>query len=111
MGLSADIIPGGQFPTVEPDALLDVASLDQRSPRQGNHPSVYERHDSDQPPAWNLLTEQVDEGFALLFDDLPAAERYVKGKCHPTPLGNVVKVKEDGSLTHRFNPRSAGERR
>ena len=56
-------------------AQWDVASLDQRSPWQGNRPSFDERHDSDSPPAWSLLQEQVDEGFALLFDDLPAAER------------------------------------
>ena len=47
------------------------------------------------------LQAQVDAGFALLFTDAAAAERYLGGRVHPAPLGNVSKVKPDGTRKHR----------
>ena len=44
------------------------------------------------PPAGDLLEEQVNDGFALLFLDAASAEAHLGPKCHPAPLGNVVKL-------------------
>merc|ERR1712194_743366 len=82
------------------------------SPITLNHPSFNEvpsaPASSDaapadgRPPAWDLLEAQVNDGFAMLFHNAAAAETYLGAKCHPAPLGNVVKLKEDGTFKHRL---------
>ena len=105
MGLSRPITPGGLFPRVVEEAWSTLDQLDGRTPWDSNHPSFNEVHGDDaeaRSPAWDLLEEQVNHGFALLFPDAEAASVYLGGKCHPAPLGNVVKTKDDGSLKHRL---------
>ena len=105
MGLSKDIVPGTHFPAVPVDALYDVAELDRREPYGRNHPSYddfHGDHTQQRPPAWGLLEEQVNNGFAMLFDSMAAASAYLGGICHPAPLGNVAKMKEDGTFKHRL---------
>merc|ERR1712086_650536 len=108
MGLACPITPGTHFPRVEVDQAYSVAVLDKRSPIASNHPSFNEvpsaPASSDaapavrRPPAWDLLEAQVNDGFAMLFHDAAGAEAFLGGKCHPAPLGNVVKLKEDGPM-------------
>merc|ERR1712085_234215 len=113
MGLSRPITRGTHFPSVEVDPSYSVAVLDKRSPFVSNHPSFDEVPSSPasstdaspvvgRPPAWELLEAQVNDGFALLFADRSSAEAFLGAKCHPAPLGNVSKRKEDGSFKHRL---------
>ena len=102
MGLSQPIVPGTHFPRVDIDAEAKLADLDSRAPWCQNHPSFDLQHGSTRSPAWELLEEQVNEGFAWLFETRSAAEAFLDGPCHPAPLGNVSKTKEDGSVKHRL---------
>ena len=112
MGLACPITPGTHFPRVEVDQAYSVAVLDKRTPIASNHPSFNEvpsaPASSDaapaggRPPAWDLLEAQVNDGFAMLFHGAADAEAFLGGRCHPAPLGNVVKLKEDGTYKHRL---------
>merc|ERR1712085_77085 len=113
MGMGRPITRGTHFPSVEVDPSYSVAVLDKRSPFVSNHPSFDEVPSSPasstdaspvvgRPPAWELLEAQVNDGFALLFVDCSSAEAFLGAKCHPAPLGNVSKLKEDGSFKHRL---------
>merc|ERR1712086_389255 len=113
MGLSRPIVPGTHFPRVEVDQSYSVDVLDRRSPFVSNHPSFDEVPSTPastqdaaaavgRSPAWDLLEAQVNDGFALLFHDRASAEAFLGAKCHPAPLGNVSKLKEDGSFKHRL---------
>ena len=101
MGLARDIAAGGHFPEVEPDAGIKVSALDKIPARTENHPSWDELYDQTEPPAYDLLREQVNAGFALLFETKDAAEEFLGGRVHPAPMGNVAKKKEDGSWKFR----------
>merc|ERR1712153_239853 len=112
MGLTRPIVPGTHFPRVEVDQAYSVAVLDKRSPIASNHPSFNEVPSAPaysdaaaaggRPPARDLLEAQVNDGFAMLFHDAADAEAHLGAKCHPAPLGNVVKLKEDGTFKHRL---------
>ena len=102
MGLAKPIVPAGHFPRVEDTAATTVEELDLRETWTINHSSFNDAHDLVRSPAWDLLEEQVNSGDALLFEDIATAEAYVGGKCHPAPLGNVSKLKEDGTWKHRL---------
>ena len=75
---------------------LTVGELDVRTPFGVNHPSFDMLHGAARSPAWDLLEEQVNQGYALLFRDHLEASAFLGGVCHPAPLGNVTKPKEDG---------------
>ena len=104
MGLSQPVTASlsGHFLRKEPEDHQTVDELDQRDPWTTNHPSFDETHGGSRSPAWDLLETQVNEGFALLFEDHAAASRYLGAPCHPSPLGNVSKVKDNGELKHRL---------
>ena len=44
----------------------------------------------------------VDQGFAYVFKDAADAERFLGAAPVPSPMGDVVKVKPDGSVKHRL---------
>ena len=102
MGLAKDIDVGGHFPLVEDDAQLDVAELDRRDPCMDNHPSFSKKRGDGLAPGVALLKEQVDAGFAYLFRDMEHAKEVLGDMVHPAPLGNIEKVKEDGSIKDRL---------
>jgi hypothetical protein len=102
MGLSEPILPGGHFPPSREKRTMDVETLDKLPRRAENHASYNERPEGDRPPAWNLLEEQVNSGFARLFKSKEAAEEYMGESVHPAPLGCVSKAKEDGTWKHRL---------
>merc|ERR1712194_463030 len=89
-----------------------VDVLDRRTPFTSSHASFDEvpstpaapdaAHTGSRPPAWDLLEQQVNNGFATLFHDAKSAETHLGAKCHPAPLGNVAKLKEDGTFKHRL---------
>ena len=102
MGLSQTIIPGTHFPRTEVDATSTLEELDKREPWLHNHPSFDELHGCERSPAWDLLEEQVNHGFTMLFKSMEAAAAYLGGPCHPAPLGNVTRTKDDGTIKHRL---------
>ena len=106
MGLACDILPGGHFPKSDDQASMSIDTLDKLPGKEVNHASFHENPESsgaaEDPPSWQLLREQVDSGFAMLFESRSAAEAYLGAKAHPAPLGCVSKQKEDGSWKHRL---------
>ena len=102
MGLAKDIEVGGHFPKVDLDAELSVAELDLREPCLENHPSFMKKRGDEDPPGIALLEEQVNAGFAYLFKDMAQAMEVLGDKVHPAPLGNIEKIKDDGSIKDRL---------
>lgn len=81
---------------------MTIDDLDSRDPCEENHPSFTKTRDGDVPPGVALLTEQVDSGFAYLFESLDQARGVLGAKVHPAPLGNIEKIKEDGTVKDRL---------
>ena len=102
MGLSCRVDPGGLFPRKADDPERTVEQLDEIEVQEKNHQSYDDAQGEPTPPAWKLLQEQVDSGFAYCFKDEREAEEKLGGKVHPSPLGNVTTVKADGSIKHRL---------
>ena len=77
MGLTQDILPGGLFPVVPPDADLTVEELDGCERVKANHPSFEATFDSDTPPGVELMTSYVNAGFGSPCNahDFPQASR------------------------------------
>ena len=99
----APITPGGHFPLAqggERPSSLDV--LEQAPLLEKNHPSFSAESASGARPAQDQLQELLDQGFARLYKDRAAAEHALGGKCHPAPLGDVVKALADGGEKHRL---------
>ena len=95
MGLAEDIRVGGHFPVAPVDSAITVATLDKMPAKLENHPSWCEL------PSYDLLREQVEQGFAKLYVDADAAANALGAKVHPAPLGNVAKQKDDGTWKFR----------
>ena len=69
---------------------------------RGNHPNFDDRHGEDTAPAVQLVQDHLNKGFGMLFASQEDAEKYLQAQCHPAPLGNITKIKPDGSIKHRF---------
>ena len=67
-----------------------------------NHPSFNATAESGEQPALAQLQELLDLGFARLYSDRSSAEAALGGRCHPAPLGDVVKALPDGAEKHRL---------
>ena len=102
MGLEEDIEHGGTFPVAVPHPSIGIDVLDKMPGWTRNHESFSDFCGSAEPPAWDLLREQVSKGFAFLFRDAGHAAEVLGAKVHPAPLGNVAKLKEDGTYKHRL---------
>jgi hypothetical protein len=102
MGLSVPITPGGLFPLQDDTPEMTMDDLAHAQIVQRNHPSFLDTHGLAVSPGLELLTEQVNEGFGMLFEDQAAAERYLGGRAHPAPLGNISKTKPGGEVKHRL---------
>ena len=102
MGLSRPIEPSGLFPPEHKVPVLGLDELAAMDVMKTNHPSFADHHGESQSPGVALLEEQVNKGFALLFEDQSAAEAYLGGQAHPAPLGNIAKMKADGKMKYRL---------
>ena len=102
MGLTRVIETGGHFPTVANDASKSLEELDAGFKCNANRPSFGEEHGQETSPALALIQEQVEAGFARIFADQESAEECLGNAVHPAPLGNVTKLRPDGSLKHRL---------
>ena len=102
MGITAEIPPGGLFPLHEskPTVLPEDLELLLREP--GNHPSFDKLHGEAVAPGGQLMQDQVEQGFGVLYRDRERAKEALGGPVVPAPLGNIAKQKSDGSWKHRL---------
>ena len=68
---------------------------------EANHPS-FDAEDESGRTRLHELQGLVDEGFADLCKSTQDAEQHLGAAVVPSPLGDVVKKKEDGSTKHRL---------
>ena len=80
---------------------LSPTSLENLSQFTDNHGSFKREFDGAQP-AFELLQDLVDQGFATLHVDRDAARGHIGAEVVVSPLGDVTKPKPDGSLKHRL---------
>ena len=95
------ITPGGLLPTIIEQPTLSAEDLYDQTLYDDNHRSFKETVDGSQP-ALEELQGLVDAGFARICRDLAEAETFFGQRPLISPLGNVTKVKPDGSLKHRL---------
>ena len=100
MGILKPITPGGLFPLCPSPAEADA--LDGNLWAKGNHPSFGLMYSGDEePPGLGVLKGYHTKGYAARYSTLFEAERQ-HGKLLISPLGNLTKEKDDGSLKHRI---------
>ena len=97
-GINVPIPPGGWFPPSE--AQDDVDFIDY-APVLHNHPSFLETQGVAEPPGRAWIQEQLEAGRVRLFEDKLSAEKWLGQQAWPSPLGNVKKLKADGTVKHR----------
>jgi hypothetical protein len=102
MGLSQVIEKSGLFPEQTGSPELDLDELAAKATVRSNHPSFSELHGETVAPGIKLLEKQLNSGFGILFSSRAAAEAYLGAQVHPAPLGNIAKLKPDGSFKHRL---------
>merc|ERR1712051_949385 len=102
LGVEQPIPAGGHFPEYagRPPSSLDVLLAAPVARR--NHPSFLRSSASGGQPARAELQELVDAGFCRLYASQSEAEAALGGKCHPAPLGDVVKTGPGGKEKHRL---------
>ena len=66
-----------------------------------NHPSFRDKQGMEEAPGLSWVREQLEEGRVRLFRDKADAEEWLKQPAWPSPLGNISKVKADGSIKNR----------
>ena len=105
VGIAETVEPGGLLPLITEERTSSIDELQARVQWTTNHPSFDSLEaDSSSPtaPAHALLASLVDEGHALLFESRDDAAKYLGTDPVPSPLGDVVKLKPDGSVKHRL---------
>ena len=101
VGIAEPIPPSGLLPLVTEERSTTAASLQQRVQWTHNHPSFDLLEGSD-APAHILLDDLVNAGHALVFDSIDEAASWLGTRPVPSPLGDVVRLKQDGSVKHRL---------
>ena len=102
MGISCPILAGGHFPSLDPEAGADTEELPTLVSSGVNHASFNAVLDSDEPTGHTLLRAAVDAGYGEVFADREQAALSCGGVVYPAPLGNVSRIREDGSQKHRL---------
>ncbi len=100
VGVSQSIPLGGHFPTLGGDTVIDVDTLDKLEPWSKKHPSFGELHGESRPPGLALVEQNINADLGRIFRNRADAERWLGKKAHPAPLGNVAKVRDDGTVKH-----------
>ena len=102
MGVEAPIPKGGHFPAFagpEPSPLETFLSA---PVVRKNHPSFAAKSADGSQPARAELQALLDKGFGRLYRSQAEAEQVLGGRCHPAPLGDVVKDGPGGKVKHRL---------
>ena len=100
-GIAKEIAPGGLLPLISEHTTLSQEDLLEKAAFDVNHGSFREVVDGNQP-AMVELQSLVDEGFARICRDSSDAADLLGQQPVITPLGNVSKIKEDGSRKDRL---------
>ena len=100
-GVALPIQPGGLLPAIVEQPTLTAEDLYDQTLYDDNHRSFKETVDGSQP-ALDELQGLVDAGFARVCRDREEAEKFLGQRPLISPLGNVTKVRQDGSLKHRL---------
>ena len=101
VGIKCPIRPSGLLPLVSEQASTTTEKLQDRAQWSMNHPS-FDACDGGEQPAHALLSDLIDQGFALVFADAAAAESWLGTPPVPSPLGDVTRIKADGPIKHRL---------
>ena len=101
VGIAKPITPSGLLPAVEETRDITAEQLEDLAPWTNNHAS-FDVPEGDELPAHALLKDLLDQGFAFLFDSVAEAESWLDASVVVSPLGDVTKVKSDGSIKHRL---------
>ena len=106
LGISRDIPPGGLLPAATTQGDLNAEYLADLPSWSSNHGSFEKAWLGDNGekmhPALDQLEELVDEGFLELYSSQAEAEAAMGVALVPSPLGDVVKTREDGQVKHRL---------
>ena len=96
IGIDVPITPGGLLPLSRSHA--EAETLDGLLWNKGNHPSFSVVNDGDDlPPGPRILREYHSKGFVSRYASRKEAEA-VHGQVVVSPLGNIAKLKPDGSI-------------
>ena len=95
------IVPSGLLPLIEETTTMSASALQDRVQWTHNHPS-FDMLEGAASPAHSLLDDLVDAGHALVFESAEAAAKWLGTRPVPSPLGDVVRLKPDGSVKHRL---------
>ena len=101
VGIREEIKPAGLLPLISESPSITPEQLQDRAQWKHNHPS-FDTPEGESFPAHLLLNELVDQGFAYIFTDASAAAEFLGTSPVPSPMGDVVKIKPDGSIKHRL---------
>ena len=101
MGIAQDIVPGRLQALVDEASTALATEMQELASWEHNHAS-FDFEEDPMRPALGLLQEHVDNGFATLYRDQAHAEQHLECRCVPSPLGDVITQKEDGTWKHRL---------
>ena len=76
--------------TITPSGLEDLSQF------EVSHGS-FDKPDGNELPAHDLLRDLLDQGFATLHRDREAAREHLGAEVVVSPLGDVTKLRPDGS--------------
>ena len=103
VGITEPIRPSGLLPLIEEETTTTTSALQDRVQWSHNHPS-FDLLEGSSAPAHTLLQDLVDAGHALVFESIDTATSWLGTRPVPSPLGDVVRLKPDGSVKHRLIP-------
>ena len=101
VGIAEPITPSGLLPATDESRDITAEQLEDLAPWTENHAS-FDVPEGEALPAHALLKDLLDQGFAFLFESAAAASSWLGSPVVVSPLGDVTKVKTDGSTKHRL---------
>ena len=98
-GNNLPVPPGGLLPLIEEVPSVSIPDLLAAPRIEANDPS-FDLKDAAGCSGMQELEDKLNEGFAELRSSLPGAEQHLGARVAPSPLGDVVKPKEDDTTKH-----------
>ena len=99
--MARPIPPSGLLPLISEDLSFSRFHLQEQIQWSRNH-SSFDLVEQGRRPAHEVLADHVDPGFAMIFNDSSDAQKYLGTPPVSTPLCNVMRFKNDGSVRHRL---------
>ena len=101
VGIGVPIKSSGLLPLVSETATASATELQERVQWTHNHPS-FDLPEGEEQPGHTLLDQLVNDGHALVCESENSAAQWLGVRPVPSPLGDVVRIKPDGSVKHRL---------